>query len=114
MPSATITSATMASSSVKPELLRRLAPIETFFLHFELAVDRARELESAVATLARNLERERSDFAAREQHDLRHRLLELHVLEVARQLDLSSVEHQSHRQLRVQLVELQQPVIERL
>src|SRR6185295_4432193 len=94
MPSDTITSATIASSRVKPRHAIRLAPIEPGLGNLQRAVQLSRQLEPARETVPRHREPERRDFAARQQHDLRFRLVQLHLLEVSLQLDVAPVEHE--------------------
>src|SRR5512138_3440588 len=111
MPSATMMSATIASSSVNPSFPVLSTAIETCFCALERAVELAGQLEPARKTVARDFEPERRDFAARQQHHLRLRLLEIHALEVSLQLHVLAVQYEIHEELRMQVVRLQQLVV---
>src|SRR5688572_25088310 len=115
MPSATTTRATMTSINVNPaERRHSMASVETFLNDIDLAVERHVELEAALDVGARHLDRERSDFAAREQHDLRLRILDVLRFEIRNQRHLAAVERERHRQQGTQCVRLEQAIVPRL
>src|SRR5688572_14957612 len=103
MPSETITSATMTSMSVKPaERMRSMMLVVLFGDDAQLAVELRRQLETAVEAAALHLDRERSDLAARQQHDLRLGVLDVLRLKVGIERHVAAVEDEGHGELRAQ------------
>src|SRR6516225_3296964 len=95
MPSATITRATIASSRVNPAVRARSTRRIAVLRDGELAVEVAGQREMAADAGTRDVEHERRDLAAREDHDLRLRvLLAIDRLELLLQLYVLAVERE--------------------
>src|SRR4051812_7140665 len=100
MPSATITSATIASSSVKPPA-RGSSPRRIAFLRDrQLAVEVAGQRKMPADAFTGDVEHERRDLAAREDHDLGLRvLLAVDRLEFFLKLHVLAIESERQHQL---------------
>src|SRR5690606_33162560 len=106
MPRATMTSATIASSSVKPACSeRRIGRHDR-----ELAIELRGQGEAGRVEVAADLGAERRELAARKHEHLRLGLLEKLLVELLRQPHVAFLEDQTEPQRLGQRVPAQQPV----